>query len=64
MLSSIAFPALGTGNLGYPPCLVAKTMFEAVYDFRKSKKLEYLRDVYFVLYEDKDLEVVFYIKAT
>ncbi|VDI83029.1 Hypothetical predicted protein [Mytilus galloprovincialis] len=57
MLSSIAFPALGTGTLGYPPCLVAKTMFEAVYDFKKSKSLEYLRDVYFVLYEDKDLEL-------
>jgi O-acetyl-ADP-ribose deacetylase (regulator of RNase III) len=27
-LSSIAFPALGTGILGYPPCLTAKTMFE------------------------------------
>jgi O-acetyl-ADP-ribose deacetylase (regulator of RNase III) len=35
-LSSIAFPALGTGILGYPPCLTAKTMFDAVEEYQKT----------------------------
>ena len=36
-MTSIAFPALGTGYLGYPPKLVASTMFYAVENFDKLK---------------------------
>jgi len=31
--STIAFPALGTGRLGYPPDKVAEAMFDAVNNF-------------------------------
>jgi len=30
---SIAFPALGTGNLNYPPALSAQYMIEAVMEY-------------------------------
>ncbi|CAC5395812.1 unnamed protein product [Mytilus coruscus] len=50
-MTSIAFPALGTGTLGYPPCLVAKTMFAAVDEYGRTHPT-YLKQVYFVLFED------------
>ncbi|CAG2222956.1 PARP10_14_15 [Mytilus edulis] len=56
-MTSIAFPALGTGTLGYPPCLVAKTMFAAVDEYEKTNPT-YLKRVVFVVFEDN---VVFQI---
>jgi len=32
---SIAFPALGTGNLGYPPAISAQCMIEAIMEYSK-----------------------------
>ncbi|XP_046558462.1 protein mono-ADP-ribosyltransferase PARP14-like [Haliotis rubra] len=49
--TSIAFPALGTGNLGYPREEVAKIMFSAVADFWKKNPKTRLQDVRFVLYK-------------
>ncbi|CAG2222955.1 PARP10_14_15 [Mytilus edulis] len=56
---SIAFPALGTGTLGYPPCLVAKTMFDAVYEFGRTRKGKALKEVHFVLFGDKEFVQLF-----
>ena len=51
-LSSISFPSLGTGTLGYPPLLVAKTMEEVVNEFGKTQP-KYLQTVVFVLFDGK-----------
>lgn len=48
--SSIAFPAIGTGNLGYPKDIVAEEMFEAVSQFSKKNPRSSVRNVDFVLY--------------
>ncbi|XP_052083507.1 uncharacterized protein LOC127720795 [Mytilus californianus] len=53
-MTSIAFPALGTGKLGYPPCFVAKTMFAAVDDYERTNPT-YLKQVYIVLFGDTDV---------
>ncbi|KAK3094887.1 hypothetical protein FSP39_007507 [Pinctada imbricata] len=50
-LKSIAFPALGTGNLGYPKDIVAREMFSAVFKFTSSNTGSSISDVRFVLYE-------------
>ncbi|XP_067656950.1 protein mono-ADP-ribosyltransferase PARP14-like isoform X2 [Haliotis asinina] len=49
--TSIAFPALGTGNLGYPREEVAKIMFSTVADFWKRYPRTRLEDVRFVLHK-------------
>lgn len=56
-LSSVAFPAMGTGNLGYPKATVALEMFDAVNDFGSNNPSTTIRDVRFVLYE-KDTETI------
>lgn len=55
--SSVAFPAMGTGNLGYPRETVAKEMFSIVHNFGSSNPSTTISDVYFVLY-DRDTETV------
>ena len=50
--SSIAFPVIGTGRLGYPPDLVASCMFRAVSDFKKKQGKTALEDVTFVVYPE------------
>ncbi|XP_067933230.1 protein mono-ADP-ribosyltransferase PARP14-like [Watersipora subatra] len=47
---SIAFPALGTGNLRYPEAEVAKTMIEAVLEYADGNPNSSLKDVKIVIY--------------
>ncbi|XP_067657091.1 protein mono-ADP-ribosyltransferase PARP14-like [Haliotis asinina] len=47
---SIAFPALGTGNLGYPRDVVAKTMMETVEQFGQLNPETSLQEVKIVVY--------------
>ena len=62
-LSCIAFPALGTGTLGYPPCLTAKAMFDAVEEYQKTNP-KHLKTVHFVLFKDKEiLSVISFFKS-
>ncbi|XP_063410544.1 uncharacterized protein LOC134693634 [Mytilus trossulus] len=51
-MASIAFPALGTGTLGYPPSVVANTMFAAVDEYERTNP----KRVVFVLFEDNVFE--------
>ena len=52
--SSVAFPALGTGNLSYPADQVAKNMFDTILEFDASNgKTTKTTDIRLVLY-DKD----------
>ncbi|VDI00521.1 Hypothetical predicted protein [Mytilus galloprovincialis] len=48
---SVAFPALGTGNLGYPKNQVAKNMFSCVDRFSSNHPTSSVCDVRFVVYE-------------
>nr|KAG5706732.1 hypothetical protein BaRGS_007235 [Batillaria attramentaria] len=50
LYTSIAFPALGTGKLGYPCENVARTMFAVVAQFRQAMPTSPLREVRIVLY--------------
>lgn len=47
--TSIAFPALGSSLLVFPPVLVAKVMFKAVETFGEIEKPVHLKHVDFVL---------------
>ncbi|MCI4387957.1 hypothetical protein PGIGA_G00080100 [Pangasianodon gigas] len=49
--SSVAFPALGTGQGGVHPAAVADAMIEAVIDFVKKKKSVNLQSVKFLIFQ-------------
>ncbi|XP_013929990.1 PREDICTED: poly [ADP-ribose] polymerase 14-like, partial [Thamnophis sirtalis] len=49
-LSSITFPAIGTGNLGYPKQYVAKVFFDEVFKFSQAENPKSLKEVHFVLH--------------
>ncbi|XP_060765229.1 protein mono-ADP-ribosyltransferase PARP14-like isoform X2 [Neoarius graeffei] len=49
--SSVAFPALGTGQGGAPPSAVADAMIDAVIDFVKKKKGTNLQNVKFLIFQ-------------
>lgn len=49
-LNTITFPAIGTGNLGFPKPFVAKLMFDQVFKFSSSKNVKSLQEVHFVLH--------------
>uniref|UniRef100_A0AAR2JBB2 Poly [ADP-ribose] polymerase n=1 Tax=Pygocentrus nattereri TaxID=42514 RepID=A0AAR2JBB2_PYGNA len=49
--SSVAFPALGTGQGGASPSAVADAMIDAVIDFVKKKKGPHLQSVKFLIFQ-------------
>ncbi|NXI65090.1 PAR14 polymerase, partial [Anseranas semipalmata] len=49
-LKSITFPAIGTGNLGFPRSLVAKLLFDKVFEFSSKKRVKSLEEVHFLLH--------------
>uniref|UniRef100_UPI00398F072A poly(ADP-ribose) polymerase family member 14-related sequence 1 isoform X2 n=1 Tax=Pristiophorus japonicus TaxID=55135 RepID=UPI00398F072A len=51
-LVSIAFPAIGTGNLCFPKNLVATMMFEEVLKFSSKRDTKYLKNVHFVVHPE------------
>ncbi|KAH3812354.1 hypothetical protein DPMN_140784, partial [Dreissena polymorpha] len=52
--SGIAFPAIGTGNLGYPKEVVATEMLSAVSEFAAKYPQSSILDVDFILYPKDD----------
>ena len=52
-MTSIAIPAIGTGNLGYPGHVTANVMFEAVAEFSQRRRRSTLQNIHFWVY-DKD----------
>lgn len=48
-LSHIAFPAFGTGNLGYPIDMVANAMFSAVSEYMSGQN-PVVQKITFVIY--------------
>lgn len=61
-MSSMAFPALGTGRLGYPPALAAKTMFKCCRYFLRHNSLTTLKDISIVVYHEdiETFQVIFF----
>lgn len=51
-MKSIGFPALGTGNLGYPSEEVAFKMFDTVQKFALEQPTGTLCNVMFVIYQE------------
>ncbi|XP_064868330.1 protein mono-ADP-ribosyltransferase PARP14-like [Oncorhynchus nerka] len=49
-LVSMTFPAIGTGNLGFPKDLVASLMLDQVLKFSSKKKHKHLKEVVFILH--------------
>ncbi|XP_036417757.1 poly(ADP-ribose) polymerase family member 14-related sequence 1 isoform X2 [Colossoma macropomum] len=46
---SIVFPAIGTGNLGFPKTLVASLMLDSVLKFSKKRSSKHVQEVVFAL---------------
>ncbi|XP_010133542.1 PREDICTED: poly [ADP-ribose] polymerase 14-like [Buceros rhinoceros silvestris] len=51
-LKSITFPALGTGNLGFPRSVVAKLLFDKVFEYSSKNGLSSLKEVHFLLHAE------------
>ncbi|NXB77054.1 PAR14 polymerase, partial [Donacobius atricapilla] len=49
-LKSITFPAIGTGNLEFPRSVVAKLLFDKVFEFSSKKRVNSLEEVHFLLH--------------
>ncbi|NXH42078.1 PAR14 polymerase, partial [Dicaeum eximium] len=49
-LKSITFPAIGTGNLEFPRSLVAKLLFDKVFEFSSKNRVNSLEEVHFLLH--------------
>ncbi|NXK31698.1 PAR14 polymerase, partial [Piprites chloris] len=47
-LKSITFPAIGTGNLGFPNSIVAKLLFDKVFEFSSKNRVNSLEEVHFL----------------
>ena len=55
--SSIAFPALGAGNLGYPAKVVAKVMINAVHNYFQTNRVSTcIKEVKFVIFMNETYE--------
>lgn len=59
-MTSIAFPALGTGNLGYDHSTVATAMFETVRSFMEGSVYTSVKEVVFNVFDEKSKEVYFF----
>ncbi|NXY27592.1 PAR14 polymerase, partial [Pomatorhinus ruficollis] len=49
-LKSITFPAIGTGNLEFPRPVVAKLLFDKVFEFSSKNRVKSLEEVHFLLH--------------
>ncbi|KAK2532667.1 protein mono-ADP-ribosyltransferase PARP14 isoform X1 [Columba livia] len=49
-LKSVTFPAIGTGNLGFPRFAVAKLLFDKVFEFSSKNGVNSLEEVHFLLH--------------
>lgn len=52
--SSITFPMIGTGNLGFPKAVFADLMFSEVFKYSSSVWLKTLQKIHFLVHLDDD----------
>ena len=50
-MSTIAIPAIGTGNLGYPRTLVANVIYEEAIEFSQRNPTSSLKEIRIVLFD-------------
>jgi len=50
-MTSVSFPAIGSGNLHFPHSTVASVMFDEVASFSAAHRRCSLKTVYFVVYQ-------------
>ncbi|NXD19774.1 PAR14 polymerase, partial [Spelaeornis formosus] len=62
-LKSITFPAIGTGNLEFPRSVVAKLLFDKVFEFSSKNRLNSLDEVCFLLHtkDTANIQVIPYL---
>ncbi|NXX29663.1 PAR14 polymerase, partial [Nicator chloris] len=62
-LKSITFPALGTGNLEFPRSVVAKLLFDKVFEFSSKNRVNSLEEVHFLLHtkDTANIQVIPYL---
>ncbi|NXL45205.1 PAR14 polymerase, partial [Podilymbus podiceps] len=62
-LKSITFPAIGTGNLGFPKSVVAKLLFDKVFEFSSKSGVNSLEEVHFLLHpkDTANIQVSYYV---
>lgn len=62
-LKSITFPAIGTGNLGFPKSVVAKLLFDKVFEFSSKNRVNSLEEVHFLLHpkDTANIQVSYYV---
>lgn len=49
-LASLSFPAIGTGNMGFPKGLVSKLLLQEVKDFSQRRNSTHLKEVAIVVH--------------
>lgn len=49
-MTSISFPAIGTGNLGFPKDLVASVMLDEILAFSSKTQPKHLKKIVIILY--------------
>ncbi|XP_070574790.1 protein mono-ADP-ribosyltransferase PARP14-like [Ptychodera flava] len=54
--TSIAFPSLGTGYLGFPPQQVAEVMFQEALHFANKHKYSSLKDIRFIVFNAESVD--------
>ncbi|NXY63930.1 PAR14 polymerase, partial [Callaeas wilsoni] len=62
-LKSITFPAIGTGNLEFPRSVVAKLLFDKVFEFSSKNRVNSLEEVHFLLHtkDTANIQVIPYL---
>ena len=58
--NSIAFPALGTGALDFPPDVVATEMMKMIEEFRNKYPNSRLSEIRIVIYRDEGIYMVIF----
>lgn len=53
----MSFPAIGTGNLGFPKDLVASSMLDEMLAFSRQKQPKHLKRVVIILYPGDTLTI-------
>ncbi|NWI55184.1 PAR14 polymerase, partial [Calyptomena viridis] len=56
-LKSITFPAIGTGKLGFPCSVVAKLLFDKVFEFSSKNRVNSLEKVHFLLHPKETAKI-------
>ncbi|XP_045890992.1 protein mono-ADP-ribosyltransferase PARP14-like [Micropterus dolomieu] len=62
-MTSLSFPAIGTGNLGFPRDLVSRVLLREIHSFSQNKKPRHLREVVIVVHPSDSQTVDCFTRA-